>query len=254
MELGPGCFEATLSARDALAAADDAALFKNFTKAFFRRRDMTASFMAQLADHLPGLSGHLHLSLVDSESGRSIFHDDADPSGMSTTMRHFIGGLLTLMPECLALCAHTVNAYRRMVPGNWAPRTPTWGPRNYSAAVRTVVGDADTSRLEFRVPAADTNPFLAMAMCLGAGLKGIAEEIEPPPAIEGDARDIVPEGLRPLPRNLTEATDRLDNSQIARECFTDVFVDHFVRSRRREIDSERRHVSAYERARYLEVV
>jgi glutamine synthetase len=254
MELGPGCFEATLAARDALAAADDAALFKVYTKAFCRQRDLTASFMAQLSTDFPGLSGHVHLSLADKQSGRPLFHDPGDPLGMSRQMRGFVGGLVGLLPDGLALCSHTVNAYRRMVPGNWSPRTPTWGVRNYTTAVRVMSSAPETARIEFRVPAADTNPFLAMALALGAGLGGIEGGTAPPPPIEGDAREVVPEGLEPLPRNLLEASERLAASAQARACFSDTFIDYFVASRRREIEIADRHVSAFERARYIEVV
>ena len=254
MELGPGCFEATLAARGALAAADDAALFKVATKAFCRERDLTASFMAQLSTDFPGLSGHVHLSLTDKDSGAPLFHDPDDAAGISAPMRHFIGGLVTLLPECLALCSHTVNAYRRMVPGNWAPRTPTWGIGNYTTAVRAVAGAPEDARVEFRVPAADTNPYLAMALCLGAGLWGLEQAAEPPEPLAGDGREIVPEGLEALPRNLSEASERLATSEAARLCFSDAFIDHFVRSRRREVEAVERHVSAFERARYIEVV
>ncbi len=254
MELGPGCFEATLGARDALAAADDAALFKVYTKAFCRRRDLTASFMAQLSTDFPGLSGHVHLSLVDKATGDPVFHDPADPRGMSQVLRGFVGGLVTRLPDCLALCSHTVNAYRRMVPGNWSPRSPTWGVGNYTAAVRVVAADPETARIEFRVPAADTNPFLALALAVGAGLRGVEGRVEPPEPVDGDAREVVPDGLRPLPRNLLEASERLAASDEARALFSDAFIDYFVRSRRREIEVADRHVSAFERARYIEVV
>lgn len=254
MELGPGCFEATLRARDALAAADDAALFKVFAKSFCALRGLTAAFMAQLSADFPGLSGHVHLSLKEKAGGRPVFHDAADGLGMSREMRHFVGGLVSLLPEALALSSHTVNAYRRLVPGNWAPRTPSWGPRNYTAAVRVVADAPETCRIEFRLPAADTNPFLAMALCLGGGLQGLEQRIEPPEPVVGDAREILPGGLRPLPRSLREASERLAAGEVARACFSDAFVDHFVRSRLREADAVARHVSAFERARYLEVV
>ena len=254
MELGPGCFEATLAARAPVAAADDAALFKVFAKAFCRTQDLTASFMAQLSTEFPGLSGHVHLSLADRTSGAPLFHDAEDPEGMSAAMRHFVGGLITLLPEGLALCSHTVNAYRRMVPGNWAPRTPTWGLGNYTTSVRAVTAVPEESRIEFRVPAADTNPYLAMALCLGAGLWGIERAIEPPEPISGDGRGLVPEGLQALPRSLSEASHRLVASEAARQCFSDAFIDHFVRSRQQEVEAMERHVSAFERARYIEVV
>ncbi len=252
-ELGPGCLEATLLAREPLAAADDFALFRSYTKAFCRGRGLTASFMAQLGQGFQGLSGHLHLSLHDS-SGKPAFVDSERPDGMSATMRHFIGGLLQLLPDLTAMCTHTVNAYRRMVPGNWSPRTPSWGFRNYSVAVRAVTGEPSTTRIEFRVPAADTNPHLAMALAIGAGLRGIERRIEPPPPCEGDARGFVPEGLRPLPGTLNEAADRLAASAEARALFGDAFVEHFAMTRRHEDAVLRRHVSAVELARYLEAL
>ncbi len=252
-ELGPGCLEATLLAREPMAAADDFALFRGFTKAFCRNRGLTAAFMAQLGQGFQGLSGHLHLSL-HGRDGKTVFVDADRSDGMSLTMRHFIGGLLQMLPDLTAMCAHTVNAYRRMVPGNWAPRTPTWGFRNYSVAVRAVTGEPSTTRIEFRVPATDTNPHLAMAMMLGAGLYGIEHRIEPPPSCEGDARGIVPEGLRPLPGTLNEAAERLAASAEARSLFGNAFVDHFAMTRRHEDDVLRRHVSAAERARYLEAL
>ncbi len=250
-ELGPGCLEATLEATDPLKAADDFGLFRNFTRTYCRRQGLTASFLAQLGQGFQGLSGHLHLSLAD-KSGRPLFHGGG--SGMSPTLGHFIGGLLTLLPECAALCTHTVNAWRRMVPGNWAPRTPSWDFNNYGVAVRVVTATPETTRIEFRVPAADTNPHLALALALGAGLWGIENKIALPERATGDVRAFVPKGLRALPRTLLEAAERLAASAVAKELFGAAFVDHFVMTRKHEDASLRRAVSAAERARYLEAL
>ena len=119
-----------------LRAADDAVLFKTFTKAFSRRRGLTATFMAQLSAQHAGLSGHVHLSLSDARTGKPLFHDAKDKDGMSKTMRHAIAGLVDLAPEALALCAHTANAYRRLTPGNWAPKTATWAVQSTSQSTR----------------------------------------------------------------------------------------------------------------------
>lgn len=253
-ELGPGCFEATLEAREPLKAADDYGLFRTFTKTYCRRQDLTASFLAQLGAGFQGLSGHLHLSLHDARSGRPLFHDAKREGQMSQTMRPFVGGLLTLLPELTALCAHTVNAYRRMVPGNWAPRTPSWDHNNYGVAVRAVTATPEAARIEFRVPAADTNPHLTLAMALGAGLWGIEHGIALPERATGDVRAFVAPGLSPLPRTLLEAAERLDASTIARELFGAPFVNHFVMTRKHEDAVLRRAVSAEERARYLEAI
>ena len=178
-ELGPGCFEAPLTYAKGMKSPDDAMLFKNFAKAYFSRHDLTASFMSKLSPSLSGQSGHLHLSMRDS-AGNAVFSDPDAADGLSKTARHFIGGLVKLMPELLALCASTVNAYKRLVPGAWAPTSSNWGVQNRTAAVRVINDVAEATRLEFRVPSADTNPYLALSLCLGAGLYGIRNEIEPP--------------------------------------------------------------------------
>jgi len=253
LELGAGCFEGTLRATDALAAADEAVLFKTFTKAFARRHDLTASFMAQLSANFPGLSGHVHLSLADGD-GNNLFHDAGAADGMSDVMKKSIAGVVELTPEALGLAAHTANAWRRLTPGNWAPRTATWAIQNYAAAVRAVPAPAKAARLEYRLPAADTNPYLAIALTLGAALHGIETGAHLPPPIVSGGPDETPEGLPGLPHDLVEAADRLEASATARALFGDAFIDYFVASRRREEAIIRRHVSAFERARYIEAV
>ncbi|WP_324752185.1 glutamine synthetase [Roseovarius sp. Pro17] len=251
-ELGPGFFEAPLLHAEGLRAADDAALFKNFAKAFFLRNGLTAAFMAKLSPDLPGQSGHLHMSL--RKDGAPAFADPDAKDGLSETARHFIGGIVTLMPEMLALCSHTINAYKRMVPGAWAPTWSSWGIQNRTAALRVITDDHAATRIEFRVPAADTNPFAAYAMCLGAGMYGIENGIEPPAPEAGDCYAVdAPEALR-LPRTLDEAADRLEASKAAREIFGDDFIDTFVKLRRYEVAAHNRQVGAWELERYLEVV
>ena len=254
LELGPGCFEATLRATDPLRAADDAVLFKTFAKAFSRRSGLTASFMARLGAEFPGLSGHVHLSLADAGSGEPLFHDAGDPDGMSATMRHAVAGLVELAPEALALCAHTANAYRRLTPGDWAPRTAGWAVRNYAAAACVVPAPAGLARIEFRLPGADTNPYLAIALTLAGALHGVATRATLPPPIVGGGPGETPEGVPGLPRDLLEAAERLEACRPARALFGERFIDYFCATRRHEDAVVRGHVSAFERARYIEVV
>ncbi|MEQ8662952.1 MAG: glutamine synthetase family protein, partial [Gammaproteobacteria bacterium] len=249
-ELGPGCLEAALPARPLLRAADDAALFKLFTKAFFTQRDLTASFMAQLSDDHPGLGGHPIVSLTDS-AGAPLLADPARASGLSPRGEAFLAGLLHAMPELTAMFAGTVNAYRRYAPGNWAPRTATWGRDNYTCGVRVVASPAADARIEFRLPGADMAPHLAFAMVLGAGLDGIEAGLPLPPETTGIGRTLVHEAIGPLPRTLLEAAERFVASARARRLFGDAFVDHYAASRIAEDEALRRHVSACERARYL---
>lgn len=250
-ELGPGCLEAALPLRGLLTAADDAALFKQFTKAFFIQRGLMASFMAQLSDQHPGLGGHPIVSLRDRSTGQPVFHDERSPAGLSSTCLHFIAGVLSLMPELMALFATTVNAYRRYAPGNWAPRTATWGIGNYTCGLRVVPGPLDACRVEFRLPGADLNPHLGFAMLLGAGLHGIEHRLSPPPQTTQVGRELVHEDIGALPRSLLEAAERLKGSARARQFYGDVFVDHWVQRCIHEDIAMRRHVSAFERMRYL---
>ena len=254
LELGPGCFEATLRQSTPLRAADDAAFFKLFTKAFCRRQGLTASFMAQLGADFPGLSGHLHLSLYDRESGANLFADTSDERGMSAPFRHFVAGLVALAPEAMPFSHHTVNAYRRLAPGNWAPKSASWALQNYAAAVRVVAAPEERCRLEYRLPGADTNPFMTLAFALGAGLWGLENEAALPPEFSGGGPDVMPVGGTPLPHDLFDATERLAGSERAREIWGAGFVDHLVAACRAEEAGLRRETSAAERARYLEVV
>jgi len=251
-ELGPGCFEATLPHKAALAAADEALLFRTFTKAFFRRRAMTASFMAQLRLDSPGLSGHLHLSLTDRTTGRSIFATDAGRQP-NKALAGFVAGMVRMLPEALPFAASTVNAYRRMSPGNWAPRTATWAVDNYAAAVRVVPGGPETCRIEFRIPGADTHPHLALAYALGAGLWGLETGASLPTPIVGGGPDDTPADAPGLPHDLYEATERLAASDKARAIWGERFVEHFVTVCRHESNALRRAVSREELLRYLEM-
>ncbi len=252
MELGPGCFEATLGTAGGVAAADDAAFFRLFTKAFFRRNDLTASFMAQLGADFPGLSGHVHLSLEDVNTGRNVFHDAGADDGMSTVLRQFTAGIVHLTGDMLALSAQSVNAYRRLTPGNWAPRSASWAIQNYSAAVRVVPAPESACRLEYRLSAADTNPHLTLAFLIAAGLWGIETGAELPPPMEGGGPDEASEGDA-LPHDLHEAAERLDASTLARDLLGAEFIDYFVATRRHEEQVLRKQVSAEERGRYLEI-
>lgn len=253
-ELGPGCIEVPLGHAEGVRGADDAALFKTFAKAHFRRHGITACFMSKLRETLSGQSGHLHVSLRHLADGRPAFADSQAPDRISDTARHFIGGLLQLMPEMLALCSQTVNAYKRMVPGMWAPTYASWGVQNRTVAVRVMNDSPGSTRIEFRVPSADNNPHAALAMSLAAGLWGIENRLDPGPPATGDCyRAPAPPGTA-FPRDLGEAADWLDRSARARELFGDVFVDTFVAGRRVEHEAYSRHVSQWEIARYLEVV
>ncbi|MEP7029875.1 MAG: glutamine synthetase [Pseudolabrys sp.] len=252
-ETGPGVIEAAIGVDDALRAADKAVLFKTFTKVMAQRRGLMATFMAKWSNNWPGQSGHIHLSLRDKDD-RSAFFAEKGEHHISDTMRHFIGGQQKLMPAILAMVSSTVNSYSRLVPGFWAPTSATWGVENRTTALRAIPGSASSQRVEYRIAAADANPYIALAAALGSGLWGIENRIEPSAAVTGNAYALPDDAALGLPRTLWEAAQRLRASKEARELFGDAFVDHFAATREWEEREFRKHVTDWELARYFEII
>jgi glutamine synthetase len=251
-ETGPGVYEVALRYDDCLRAADKAALFKTAMKQVAFEHGLAVTFMAKWNAELPGASGHIHQSLW--QGGKNVFAAEGDPNGLSKTMRHYLAGQIELMPELTALFSPTINSYKRYVPGVWAPLTASWGFENRTCAIRVIgAGDAKATRVEYRQTAADINPYIAMATCLAAGLHGIAHELTPPPPASGDA-SVAGKVHKALPRTLTEATELLDASTIAREMLGSPFVDHYVRTRKWEIRQFERAVTDWELRRYFEAI
>ena len=252
-ETGPGVLEAALHYTSALEAADRAALFKTYTKVLAQRRGLMATFMAKWSQQMPGQSGHLHVSMT-RQDGSSVFYDGGKPHTMSDEMRWFVGGQQALMPELLAMVASTVNSYSRLVPGYWAPTSATWGVENRTCALRVIQGGAKSQRVEYRIAAADINPYLAIAVAIGSGLWGIEHRIEPDEPIAGNAYEKKLPAKRQLPRTLTDAAALLAKSKPAQELFGAPFVEHFAASREWEEREFRRAVTDWELARYFEII
>lgn len=250
VELGPGCLEATLAATEGLRAADDAAFFRLAARSFARRNGKTVSFMPYLGADYPGIGGHICLSLKDVRSGRNLF--SADDGRTNSLAGKFIAGMMDVVPDAFALCTSTVNAYRRLAPGSWAPKSLTWAEHPFTTAVRSVPHAGPSARLEFRVPPADCNPYLTMALMLGAGLDGIERDLPVPAATQAAGPDDVAPGAKRFPRDLAEAADRLDASDATRRIWGGAFIDNFAAACRAEYASLAKAVSADERARYLE--
>ena len=252
-ETGPGVFEAAIAYKTALRSADDAALFKTFTKVALQKENKMATFMARWSPDYPGQSGHIHLSMKDT-SGKALFYDPEQPHNMSQTMRQFVGGLQKLMPEFLAMIAPTINSYRRLVPGYWAPTEASVGIDNRTCAVRIIPGSAKSQRLEYRIAAADANPYVILSAVIAAGLWGIENGADIETMVSGNAYDqAFAEHLR-LPTNLMEAAQRFKASDITRDYLGDEFVDHFAASREWEVREFRKHISRWELERYFEII
>jgi glutamine synthetase len=250
-ETGPGVYEAAIQHADVLEAADRAVLFKTAVKEIAARHHIMASFMAKWNENLPGCSGHVHQSLWDTR--HNLFYNEKDPFGMSELMKNYVAGQLYCMPFILPMYAPTINSYKRLVEGAWAPTTLTWAPDNRTTALRILAGSAKSARLETRVVGSDANPYLAMAACLASGLYGIKKKLklEQPPTKGSGYKDIQ-YGL--LPKNLWEATQNMKNSDIARELFGDDFVRHFTQTREWEWRQYSTAVTDWELKRYFEII
>jgi len=255
-ETGPGVWEASIMYDSGIRGADKANLFKTFSKTFFLKREMLATFMAKWSLAYPGQGGHLHHSLFDVKSGESIFFDESAPHCMSERMCQFLAGLQKYMRPFLVMSAPVINSYTRLVKGAWAPTSATWGVDNRTTALRAIPGDDKSQRIEFRVAGADGNPYLVAAAVIGAGLKGIEQKLSLDEPVKGNAyevQDDLPEELR-LPTDLKDATRLFAQSKEARELFGEEFVNHFVSTREWEVREHEKQITDWQMNRYFEII
>lgn len=253
-ETGPGVIEAAIAVDQAEDAADKAALFKTYMKVLAQKNELMATFMAKWSNDYPGQSGHIHLSLNHAADGSSAFYDASQPHAMSPLQRHFLAGQQRLMPVLLCMVAPSVNSYTRMIPGYWAPTDATWGVENRTTALRVIPGSAKSQRVEYRIGAADANPYLALAAALGSGLIGIEQGWEPSDPVTGNAYQQPHDDALSLPRTLWDATQAFKASDIAKSLFGEAFVEHFSASREWEDREFRKHVTDWELSRYFEII
>jgi glutamine synthetase len=249
-ETGPGVYETALHYSDALSAADQAALFKTVVKILAQKHGLIATFMAKWSSDLPGCSGHIHQSLADVKGSKNLFYAPGGENEMSDLMRQFMAGQLALMREFAVMLLPTVNSYKRTVPGTWAPTNVTWGIDNRTTALRAIPAGSKATRVEHRLPGADSNPYLALAASLAAGLYGIEKKL----ALNAPTVNAYTSKATPLPRTLEKAGSLFLASDVARDWFGAEFVDHYAATRQWEVREFRRAVTDWELARYFEII
>src|SRR2546428_32027 len=172
----PGVYEAAILFSEALEAADRAILFKTGAKEIGARFGIMPSFMAKWSPQYPGCSGHIHQSLSDGK--KNLFHDAKNKNGMSRLFESYLAGQLACLLEFAPMYWPTVNSYKRLVDGFWAPVKPTWGLDNRTASFRVLAASPKSTRLETRSPGADMNPYVAAAACIAAGLHGVEKNLK----------------------------------------------------------------------------
>ncbi|KAH8658036.1 hypothetical protein BX600DRAFT_514559 [Xylariales sp. PMI_506] len=262
-ESGPGVYEAAIAVKEAGEMADRVSLFKLLTKSLGVDHNITPCFMAKPLYGWPGSSGHIHISLTDSD-GNNLFAGSSpdarwpDLAHFSKTGEHFLAGVLDALPNLMPLLAPTVNSYKRFIENFWAPVRLTWGLEDRTASVRLISPPTckpGATRLEVRIPGADLHPHYALAALLRAGLRGIEKKLEvtiPPQSARDEAVDGPPERLA---NTLQAAVDKFAApGSVARELFGSEFVDFFTASRNHELRLWREAVTDWEFKRYIETV
>jgi glutamine synthetase len=250
-ETGPGVYEAAIGFCEALEQADRAVLFKTGAKEIGARFGIMPSFMAKWSQQYPGCSGHIHQSLSDGKT--NLFHDARSARQMSPLFESYVAGQVHCLMEFAPMFWPTINSYKRLVDGFWAPVKPTWGIDNRTASFRVLAGSPKATRLETRCPGADVNPYLAMAAVIAAGLYGVEQNLKltaPPVTGTNEGAENVPRA----PRTLIETTRIFRQSDIARDFLGDVFVDHFAATRDWEWRQWLDGVTDWELKRYFEII
>ena len=251
-ETGPGVYEAAIAFSSALEAADRAILFKTGAKEIGKRFSVMPSFMAKWSAQYPGCSGHIHQSLSDGKS--NLFYDaKSKRSSMSKLFESYLAGQLQALMQFAPMFWPTINSYKRLVDGFWAPVKPTWGIDNRTASFRVIAGSPKSTRLETRCPGADMNPYLATAAVIAAGMHGVEKGLKlTTPPITGTNQGA--ENIPRAPRSLIETTRIFQASELARDWFGDLFVDHFAATREWEWRQWQDAVTDWELKRYFEII
>ncbi len=259
-EGGPGQNEIDLRYADALSTADNIMTFRTVIKEVALEQGIYATFMPRpFADH-PGSGMHTHLSLFEGD--RNAFHEAGAEYQLSAVARHFIAGLITHAAEITAVTNQWVNSYKRLWGGGEAPAYVCWGHNNRSALIRVPMykpGKPNSTRIEYRSLDSACNPYLAYAVILAAGLKGIEEGYELPDGAEDDVWALTDAerralGIKPLPSNLEAAIEIMQESELVAETLGEGLFDFFLRNKRQEWWDYRHQITAFELDRYLPVL
>ena len=256
-EVAEGQHEIDFKYDDALTTADNIATFRAVVRAVAEKNDTHATFMPKPIARINGSGMHTHLSLF-TEDGSNAFYDADDEFHLSETAKQFLAGVLEHAPALTAVCNPTVNSYKRLVPGYEAPVYVAWSDVNRSALVRKPAARSEAAaRIELRSPDPASNPYLALAVMLHAGLDGIERDLTAGDPVreniyEFDEAKRDEYGIEMLPGSLSEAIDALEADEVVQEALGEHVYAKFVEAKRKEYDDYRIEVSQWELDRYLE--
>lgn len=259
-ECAPSQHEIDIEYSDALKIADNVMILKQAIKTVANSRDLYATFMPKPVAGVNGSGMHTHQSLF-SEKGKNLFYDGKDKYKLSSLAYHFMGGQLKYIREMAAVLCPTVNSYKRLVRGYEAPVYICWGQRNRSALIRVPrysEGREKSTRLELRCSDPSCNPYLAFAVMLAAGLKGIEDEIEPSNPVEEDVygfddKKLAKFYIKTLPANLGEAIEEFRKSKLMKETLGDHVFNKYLEIKTIEWNEFQRSVTDWELNKYRDL-
>jgi glutamine synthetase len=259
-EVAPSQHEIDLKYKEALKMADIVMTYRTAVKVIAQQHGVYATFMPKPIFGENGSGMHVHQSLFKGKE--NAFFEAKDKYHLSETGKQYIAGILTHAREITAICNQWINSYKRLVPGYEAPVYISWARRNRSAMVRVPMykpGKANATRMEYRSPDPTCNPYLAFAVMISAGLKGIEKKYKLPAPVEEDIFEMNEQerekaGISSLPGNLFEAIQEVSKSDLVREALGDHIFEKFIANKKREWDEFRIHVSKYEIDKYLPVL
>jgi glutamine synthetase len=256
-EDAPSQHEIDLRHTDALTMADSIMTFRMVVKEVAAAQGVHATFMPKPLEGVQGSGMHVHLSLFQGDE--NAFYDADDPYNLSPVAKCFMAGLLRHAAEITAVTNQTVNSYKRLVPGFEAPVHVSWARNNRSGLIRVPIpkrGNPSATRIEYRSPDPACNPYLAFAVLLAAGMRGVEEGYELPPEADanlfemGDA-DLGKLGIEQLPQSLSDSLKVMERSTLVQEALGEHIFEWFLRNKRIEWRAYKTHVSAFEVDRYL---
>jgi glutamine synthetase len=256
-EVAEGQHEISFKYDDGLGTADNIATFRSVVRATAEKNDVHATFMPKPIAHINGSGMHTHLSLFTTD-GENAFHDDDDEFNLSETAKQFVAGILDHAPAVTAVANPTVNSYKRLVPGYEAPVYVAWSDVNRSALIRKPAARVPAaSRVELRSPDPSSNPYLALAAMIKAGLDGIKRDLDCPDPVRENIYDFDEEkreeyGIDTLPPNLGAAVDALEEDEVIQSALGSHVAEKFVEAKQAEYDEYKAEVSTWEHDQYLE--
>ncbi len=257
-EYGPGQYEITTQHTPPIQAVDDYLTMKEVVRSLARQAGWIATFMPKPYAKWAGNGLHLHLSLWDLDRKKDLSVGETQDAPLSQMGRHFVGGLLAHAHGLAGIGAPTVNSYKRLLPGSWAPAHICWGVGNRAALVR-IPAMGRRRHVEFRSGDNAVNPFIYLTAVLAAGLDGIRGQIEPADPVDDDVGHLSDEeaaarGIARLPSNLPQALDALEADEVISEALGPIIFTEFLKVKRAELAAYNLQVHAWERDLYLEAI